>query len=119
MIDPSEATEERGAERNAQKRLASITFDDGFRSAAESSHRILEKFGYAATFYLVTGWVKPERARISERYNVGRCHGDWQFWRDMSALGHEIGSHTFSHMNARGKRAAIFPWLLERDIRRS
>jgi peptidoglycan/xylan/chitin deacetylase (PgdA/CDA1 family) len=109
----------RRGRRNARERLVSITFDDGFRSAAEAATPILERFCYAATFYLVTGWVKPERARISEAYNVGRCHGDWPFWQNVSLRGHEIGSHGFSHMNARGKVAAVAPWLLTRDIRRS
>jgi|GEM_PF-575939 len=100
----------------SSRRLVSITFDDGFEGAANTAIPILARRGFSATFYLVTGWVEPARARVAERYNVGRSHGSWDFWRNVSALGHEVGSHSFSHLNARGKKAALFPWLVGRDV---
>ena len=100
-------------------KVVSITFDDGFRNAAVTATPILSNYGYRASFYVVSGWVEPRRAAVSDPYNRGQSHGTWDFWRRISAMGHEIGSHTFSHLNARGRKAAIFPWLMPRDIMRS
>lgn len=77
------------------------------------------RFGFHATFYVVTGWVRPHRVRVSERFNAGRDHGTWPFWREIAGLGHEVGSHGFSHLNASGTLARLFPWLVEKDIGRS
>jgi peptidoglycan/xylan/chitin deacetylase (PgdA/CDA1 family) len=100
-------------------RKISITFDDGFKRSADIAAPILKRFGFLATFYIVTGWVEPARAAIREVFNVDRPHGSWDFWRKISNVGHEVGSHSFSHLNARGKLATLFPWLVARQISKS
>ena len=100
-------------------RLLSITFDDGFLRGSEVACEILAKHGLAATFYVVTGWVEPARTAIREKFNAGRPHGDWEYWRGVAAAGHEIGSHTFSHINAGGRKAVLLPWLVPNELRTS
>lgn len=100
-------------------RWLSLTFDDGFRKGSEVAAEIVGAYGMAATFYIVTGWVAPERAAVRDRFNRGCDHGDWAHWRRMRDAGHEIGSHTFSHLNVTGRRARLFPWLVGEELRRS
>lgn len=97
----------------------SITFDDGFRNAAEIAVPILAKYGFFGTFYVVTGWVEPAAIPIYEPFNRDRPHGNWAYWRQVSNAGHEVGSHGFSHLNASGMKATLFPWLMRREIERS
>ena len=100
-------------------RLVSITFDDGFRGAAETAMPILDRHGLAATFYVVTGWVEPMRAPVSDPFNAHRSHGDWAFWQEVVTHGHEVGSHGFSHVNATGRKARLLPWMVPQEIARS
>jgi peptidoglycan/xylan/chitin deacetylase (PgdA/CDA1 family) len=100
-------------------RFLSITFDDGLKNSTDIAISILGRYGFSATFYIVTGWVEPKRIPITEPFNIGRSHGTWDYWRQVSAMGHEIGSHTHSHVNARGKRALLFPWIVANEIARS
>jgi peptidoglycan/xylan/chitin deacetylase (PgdA/CDA1 family) len=97
----------------------SITFDDGFQHGANVAGDILRAYALPAAFYLVTGWIEPKRAAIRDVYNQNRSHGNWNFWRKMNAAGHEIGSHSFSHINASGRRARYMPWLLHHELKRS
>lgn len=100
-------------------RWLSLTFDDGFRKGSEVAAEILGAHAMAATFYIVTGWVAPARAAVRERFNRGCDHGDWGHWRRIRDAGHEIGSHTFSHLNVTGSRARLFPWIVADELRRS
>jgi peptidoglycan/xylan/chitin deacetylase (PgdA/CDA1 family) len=100
-------------------RFLSITFDDGLLRGSEIACELLAKHDMPATFYIVTGWVQPIRASVRERYNAGRPHGDWRHWRGVRDAGHEVGSHTFSHVNAGGKKAMLMPWLIGQEVARS
>jgi peptidoglycan/xylan/chitin deacetylase (PgdA/CDA1 family) len=100
-------------------RFVSITFDDGLLKGALRAVDILGQFGTKATFYLVTGWVRPNRQKIRDRWNSGRDHGSWHDWRRIEDLGHEIGSHTVSHINAVGKKARLLPVVLWRELQGS
>ena len=107
------------AEAAGRSRRVSITFDDGFRGAAETAMPILERHGLPATFYLVTGWVEPARVPISDPFNMRRSHGAWSFWREVTSRGHEVGSHGFSHVNAAGRKARLLPWIVPQEIAKS
>jgi peptidoglycan/xylan/chitin deacetylase (PgdA/CDA1 family) len=100
-------------------KFISFSFDDGFRQSGSVGTRILDRFGFKGTFYVVTGWVEPAQTAITDRFNKGASHGDWQFWRDVSQAGHEVGSHGFSHINAGDKRARFLPWIMTEQVRRS
>lgn len=106
-------------ERTDSQRRVSITFDDGLQHGTDVACEILERYALPATFYVVTGWVEPLKTRIREPFNAGRLHGNWDYWRQVHRLGHEVGSHTFSHINAGGKKARLLPWLMRQDLERS
>lgn len=73
------------------KRAAfSFTFDDGFISHYETVRPILNNFGFKGTFYVITGSLTETLPSIWR-------YGTWQQFREMSAEGHEIASHTVKH----------------------
>ncbi|UTW55879.1 polysaccharide deacetylase family protein [Kordiimonas sp. SCSIO 12610] len=74
-----------------KKPLVSFTFDDFPKSAATRGASILEKYGYAGTFYGCGGLL-------------GHMHDDTLIVteEDIKALhrgGHEIGCHTYGHID--------------------
>jgi peptidoglycan/xylan/chitin deacetylase (PgdA/CDA1 family) len=71
-----------------------VTFDDGCRSAVEHAVPTLERYGFTATFYLVTSavgsatiWARHRRLAVI----------DWTTARQLVADGFTCGSHTVSH----------------------
>jgi peptidoglycan/xylan/chitin deacetylase (PgdA/CDA1 family) len=99
-------------------RFVSLTFDDGFSRGAEEVAAILNRFDFKATFFIVTGWVEPMTVRsVHDPCNRGRPHGNWPFWKSLACMGHEIGSHTHSHINASGKLARFWPGLLNKELK--
>src|SRR5262245_11070502 len=76
-----------------EKPLVSFTFDDVPTSAYLNGAHILEDLGVRGTFYIAAG-------RCGQKDQVE----DWEVIlpeqvAQLSANGHEIGSHTFSHVN--------------------
>ena len=63
-----------------------ITFDDGFGDNYKVAWPILQKYGFVATFFIVTEFIKP--------YII-----DWEQLRDLIDSGNSIGSHTVHHYN--------------------
>ena len=102
------------------QRFVSITFDDGLIEGARKAVRLLDEFGVPGVFYVVTGWVRPRQMRwIRERFNKGREHGDWNEWQEIQSKGHEVGSHTVTHLNAAGRLARWCPPLLSWELSHS
>src|SRR2546430_1055956 len=101
-------------------RFVSITFDDGLIKGAQRTAAIFDAFVLKATFYVVTGWVGPrEIPWIRDRWNWGLDHGTWHDWIDISQRGHDIGSHTVTHLNASGKLSRYVTGLLGWELRYS
>jgi peptidoglycan/xylan/chitin deacetylase (PgdA/CDA1 family) len=65
--------------------LITFSFDDGWRSTYENAFPVLERSGFKATAYIITG-------RFENRLYVGRSEV-----HSLASRGHEIGSHTVSH----------------------
>lgn len=63
-----------------------ITFDDGHRSNYENAFPILERFGVRAAFFVLAGRVGSNANYIT-----------WEQARELSAAGHLVASHGWSH----------------------
>lgn len=73
-----------------RKGAASFTFDDGAPSHVSDGGPLFDKYGYKATFNLVTGWSP-----------------DWSGFQKLADSGHEIASHSNSHgQNMSGEEAS-------------
>ncbi len=64
----------------------SMTFDDAFPSQIEKAIPILNEYGLRATFFVHSDNVKSSWA------------SNWDAWRAAAKSGHEVGSHTKSHL---------------------
>ena len=64
-----------------------ITLDDGREDGYTHAFPILQKHGFVATFFVITG-------RVNERRYL-----TWTEMNDMQAAGMEIGNHTVSHLD--------------------
>jgi peptidoglycan/xylan/chitin deacetylase (PgdA/CDA1 family)/glycosyltransferase involved in cell wall biosynthesis len=105
---------------NDSARFVTITFDDGLIEGARKAVNILDEFKLSATFYLVTGWIKPRWLPWTrDRWNRGLDHGSWRDWREIQKRGHDIGSHTVTHLNAGGKIARHIPTFLRWELAQS
>ncbi len=68
----------------------SFTFDDGFFVATENTVRMFDLYGLRGTFFVNGGVTKDTRLESSNRTR-------WDRWRELDALGWEIGNHSWSH----------------------
>lgn len=66
-----------------------FTFDDGAPSHISLVAPEFDKFGYKASFYVVTNWIGNQYHKVL----------DWSGWQTLADNGHEIGSHSDSHPN--------------------
>jgi len=84
-------------------RYVSFTFDDGLINSANKIDQIITP--HKATFYIVTGWLRSSQFKIEDPPNIDFDHGDYDDWEKISDLGHEIGSHTLSHIDPTSQEA--------------
>ena len=73
-------------------RLVVITFDDGFRDNLTEALPVLEEFGFTATVYVATAYIRDKRCSFK-----GRDCLIWPEVREMQARGIRFGSHTVNH----------------------
>lgn len=86
-------------------RVASVTFDDAYRSVLDLAKPILDRYGFPGTVFVVTDW--PGRAQPMHWPGIDGWLGseherelgalDWDELRALADAGWEIGSHTCSH----------------------
>jgi peptidoglycan/xylan/chitin deacetylase (PgdA/CDA1 family) len=75
----------------------SYTFDDGLREQITIARPMLDEQGFHATFFIIAGLVANTTAE-AEAKKPGDWGGvTWDELRSVSAAGHEIGNHSFSH----------------------
>ncbi len=65
-----------------------LTFDDGYPDNYSVALSILERYGYTATFFVVTSYMQPRQGMLT-----------WPELSAMSDYGMTIGSHTVHHLN--------------------
>jgi peptidoglycan/xylan/chitin deacetylase (PgdA/CDA1 family) len=81
-----------------------ITFDDGYADVHERALPLLTRFGYPATVFVTSGWL-----RDAGPYAAGRAPGRMLCWtqvRELAAHGIEIGGHSHRHPELDQLRAA-------------
>jgi len=79
----------------------SLTFDDGYPGQVETAIPILDARGFRATFFVHTDNVKLTWA------------ANWDAWRAAAEKGHEVGSHSKSHLRLTQVKS---PRLLRSEI---
>ena len=71
--------------------IVSISFDDFPKSVIENALPQLDKYGWKASFYVATGLVNTTN-------HLG-LHFDQNDLKHLEQDGHEIGCHTYNHLN--------------------
>ena len=86
-------------DRGDDSGMVALTFDDGYTDFLTHAAPVLERHGMAATLYVVAGrlgghnaWDDGPRLELVDADGV----------RAVAAAGHEIGSHTLSHLRLAG-----------------
>jgi peptidoglycan/xylan/chitin deacetylase (PgdA/CDA1 family) len=81
----------------ADERKVVITFDDGYEDVYLNAFPILQKYGFTAFIFIITGFVGKSN---SWDFNFGRKrkrHLSWKQIKEMSKFGFGFGSHTVNH----------------------
>jgi len=86
--------------------IISFTFDDFPRSALTTGAPILESFGARGTFYVAMSLMNTKNA-LGEQFSKEDI-------KNLLGRGHELGSHTFSHVSARKLAVADFKREVEK-----
>jgi peptidoglycan/xylan/chitin deacetylase (PgdA/CDA1 family) len=77
-----------------------ITFDDGYWGNATIAAPILERHGLRACFFVTTDFIGTNRVPWWDRENgIATVWMTWDLVRGLRAAGHEVGSHTATHVN--------------------
>ncbi|HEY9370912.1 polysaccharide deacetylase family protein [Streptomyces sp.] len=79
--------------RGLPPRPVLITFDDGYEGVHRYALPVLAKYGFAATVFVTTGWLRGP-------YDEGGALDtmlDWGQVRELAAAGTEIGGHAHTH----------------------
>jgi len=79
---------------NFKQPIISITFDDGWKNHYTTAVPILDRYGFKATFYVIT--------RMSNRMlREGEGRMIPEDWKLLVQSGHEIGAHSQTHPHLR------------------
>ncbi len=74
-----------------------LTFDDGFADFYTEALPILKRYGFAATLYVVTGYINKTSRWLRHEGETERPMLSWDQLREILASGIECGGHTHSH----------------------
>jgi peptidoglycan/xylan/chitin deacetylase (PgdA/CDA1 family) len=75
-----------------------ITFDDGFRNVCENGLPVLQRCGYPATVFLVTGYCGRANSWPGQpNHIVQRPLLSWSEIRELRSAGIALGSHSVTH----------------------
>jgi peptidoglycan/xylan/chitin deacetylase (PgdA/CDA1 family) len=81
-----------GFDRRSISRPVVITFDDGYRDFYTQAFPILQKYNFAATVFLPTGFIDNKNLRLKQKE-----HLHWSEVRTLFRDGITFGSHTVTH----------------------
>ncbi len=74
-----------------------ITFDDGYTSVFENALPVLEKFGYSAVIFIITGYIGRDNTWDVNLGGIKFPHLTAEQIKDLADQGMEIGSHGTTH----------------------
>ncbi len=97
-----------------QRKIA-LTFDDAYEDVYLNAFPVLQKFGFVACIFVITGYVGKYN---SWDYNWGRNkkkHLSWEQIKEMADAGFHFGSHTINHPDL----TKIPHSLVEHELKRS
>ena len=77
-----------------------LTFDDGYQDNYTYAYPILERYGFSGTFFIITGLVDKR----TEGYM------SWDQVEELHSWGMEIGSHSYTHPDLRGRSDDYIIW---------
>ncbi len=86
-----------GAETSDFQRKVLITFDDGYEGIYQHALPILEKAGYTASVFVITGYVGKENSWDMNLGGRRFRHLSWEHIKELAQRGWSIGSHTVNH----------------------
>ncbi len=88
-------------------KAVAITFDDGYENNLRIAKPILERYGFAATIYVITGHVGGKHDWEIPAEGLGlQPILDWSQVHELVEAGWEIGAHTRTHPNLTNSTAA-------------
>lgn len=93
-----------------EKPIVSFTFDDVPRSACTRGRQILEGHGIRGTYYLAM-------SLMDQVYMIGTAFSRSDLEHLLGA-GHEIGSHTYDHLDAWSTEAGLFEASIHENQRK-
>ena len=95
--------------RNIKGRNLLLTFDDGFKSNCVIAKKILNKYKIKAIFFIPVKFIKLKNKKQKIKFiknnlklnhiNKNMDNMNLEDLRYLKKNGHEIGSHTYSHIN--------------------
>ena len=79
--------------------LVSLSFDDGLRCQFERAVPILDRYGLAATFFLIanTDPIHTDGGQHPDWRKINWSEKDIELLKGMMQRGHEIGAHSMTH----------------------
>lgn len=86
-----------GGRSKLPERPVVLTFDDGFADFHEHALPILRRRGFAATVYVVTGYVGDTSRWLELDGEANRLMLTWDQLAEMCIAGIEIGAHSHTH----------------------
>jgi peptidoglycan/xylan/chitin deacetylase (PgdA/CDA1 family) len=101
LADPPAAPPEAHIAPFAHDCVAAIsyTFDDGLHSQLVFAVPMLEADGFRGTFFVIPSRIPDTEAEVEAQHMISWGSISWERLRQMSAKGHEIGNHTWTHPN--------------------
>ena len=77
-----------------------LTFDDGHKDHRSNALPLLQEYGFAGTFFVITGFADEGRQE----------HLSWQDVIEMAQAGMEIGTHSYTHPDLRDQPVDYVIW---------
>lgn len=77
-----------------------LTFDDGYRDNYDRAFPLLQKYGFSATFFLITNFIDEGRP----------AYLTWEQVKKLAQAGNEIGAHSRDHPDLRGRDTDFLVW---------